>query len=158
MVSDMFRGMRLAKQELSREEALAILERNGTGTLALSGDEGYPYSVPVNYMYQNGYIYFHGAKSGHKVDAISREPRASMSVIDMDVLLPEQYTTDYRSVIVFGEITPITEDQRKRQVIRDFGEKFCSGYIEDMDAVIDKEWEILNVYEMKIQHMTGKRA
>lgn len=81
-----------------------------------------------------------------------------MSVIDMDVLLPEQYTTDYRSVIVFGEITPITEDQKKRQVIRDFGEKFYSGYIEDMDAVIDKEWEILNVYEMKIQHMTGKRA
>lgn len=134
------------------------MEKNGTGTLALAGDDGYPYSVPVNYMYQNGYIYFHGAKSGHKADAISREPRASMSVIDMDVLLPEQYTTDYRSVIVFGEIAPITEDQKKRQVIRDFGYKFCKGYIDDMDAVIDKEWEILNVYEMKIQHKTGKKA
>lgn len=150
--------MRLTKQELSREETLAILEKNGTGTLALAGDDGYPYSVPVNYMYQDGCIYFHGAKSGHKAEAISREPRASMSVIDMDVLLPDQYTTDYRSVIVFGEIALITEDQRKRQVIRDFGYRFCKGYIEDMDAVIDKEWEILNVYEMKIQHMTGKKA
>ena len=125
----MFREMRLTKQQLSDEEARTILEKGGTGTLALLGDEGYPYSVPINYMYEDGCIYFHSAKNGHKVDAIARESKASMSVITKDVLMPEKYTTDY-----------------------------CSEYESDIDAEIDGAWNRLNVYELKIEHMTGKRA
>ena len=80
-------------------------------------------------MYEDGCIYFHSAKNGHKVDAIARESKASMSVIAKDVLMPEKYTTDY-----------------------------CSEYESDIDAEIDGAWNRLNVYELKIEHMTGKRA
>ncbi|MCI5826837.1 MAG: pyridoxamine 5'-phosphate oxidase family protein [Lachnospiraceae bacterium] len=154
----MFREMRLTKQQLPDEEALAILEKGGTGTLALLGDEGYPYSVPVNYMYEDGCIYFHSAKDGHKVDAIARESKASMSVITKDVLMPEKYTTDYCSVIVFGNITLITDDEKKRRMIYSFTKKFCSEYESGIDAEIDGAWNRLHVYELKIEHMTGKRA
>ena len=154
----MFREMRLTKQQLSKEETDTILRMKGTGTLALAGDDGYPYSVPVNYLYVDGCIYFHGALQGHKCDAIAREPKASMSVIAADTLIPEKYTTDYRSVIAFGEIHPIVDDEKKRAVIRQIGMRFCSAYADGIDAEIDREWDILNVYEMKIVHMTGKRA
>lgn len=154
----MFREMRLTKQQLSDIETLAILERVGTGTLALLGDAGYPYSVPVNYLYLNGYIYFHSATSGHKVDAIERESKASMSIIGKNNLLAEKYTTDYCSVIVFGEIKKITEDEKKRKMIHAFAEKFCSKYAQGIDAEIVSAWNHLNVYEFKIEHMTGKRA
>lgn len=136
----MFREMRLTKQQLSKEETETILRMKGTGTLALAGDDGYPYSVPVNYLYVDGCIYFHGALQGHKCDAIAREPKASMSVI------------------AFGEIHPIVDDEKKRAVIRQIGMRFCSAYADGIDAEIDREWDILNVYEMKIVHMTGKRA
>ena len=154
----MFREMRLTRQQLSLEETEAILRMEGTGTLALAGDDGYPYSVPVNYIYLDGCIYFHGAQQGHKCDAIAREPKASMSVIAADTLIPEKYTTDYRSVIAFGEIYPVTDDEKKRSIIRRIGMHFCSAYADGIDAEIDREWNMLNVYEMKITHMTGKRA
>ena len=154
----MFREMRLTKQQLPDEEALAILEKGGTGTLALLGDEGYPYSVPINYMYEDGCIYFHSAKNGHKVDAIARESKASMSVITKDVLMPEKYTTDYCSVIVFGNITLITDDEKKRRMIYSFTKKFCSEYENGINKEIDRAWNRLHVYELKIEHMTGKRA
>ena len=136
----MFREMRLTKQQLPDEEALAILEKGGTGTLALLGDEGYPYSVPINYMYEDGCIYFHSAKNGHKVDAIARESKASMSVI------------------AFGNITQVTDDEKKRRKIYSFTKKFCSKYENGIDAEIDGAWNRLHVYELKIEHMTGKRA
>lgn len=154
----MFREMRLTRQRLSPEETEAILRMEGTGTLALAGDDGYPYSVPVNYIYLDGCIYFHGALQGHKCDAIAREPKASMSVIAADTLILEKYTTDYRSVIAFGEIYPVIDDEKKRSIIRRIGMHFCSAYADGIDAEIDREWNMLNVYEMKITHMTGKRA
>lgn len=89
----MFREMRRSKQQLPREVAVEILERNTSGVLALSGDEGYPYAVPMSYVYAEGKIYFHSAKNGHKIDAIQRNEKASFCVIDQDQIIPEKYTT-----------------------------------------------------------------
>ena len=73
----MFRPMRRHTQQLTHEEAVALLEKATSGVLALSGDEGYPYAVPISHVYADGKLYFHGAKTGHKVDAVTREPKAS---------------------------------------------------------------------------------
>ena len=70
----MFRPMRRFKQALSPEECQAVLERGTSGVLALSGDGGWPYAVPLSYVYADGKLYFHSAKSGHKVDAIRSCP------------------------------------------------------------------------------------
>ena len=72
----MFREMRRKKQKLTEKQCIDILKRAKTATLALHGDDGYPYSVPVNYVYLDGKIYFHGAKSGHKIDAIKNNSKA----------------------------------------------------------------------------------
>ena len=105
----MFRPMRRFKQALSPEECRAVLERGTSGVLALSGDGGWPYAVPLSYVYADGKIYFHSAKSGHKVDAIRSCPRASFCVIDQDHIVPEEYTTYFRSVIAFGTVRILEE-------------------------------------------------
>ena len=73
----MFREMRRFKQLLPQETAIEILNRNTSGTLALIGDNDYPYAVPISYVYIDGKLYFHSAKSGHKIDAIIKHEKAS---------------------------------------------------------------------------------
>ena len=85
----MFREMRRLKQLLSREIAIDILSRNTSGVLALSGDDDYPYAVPMSYVYADEKIFFHSAKSGHKIDAIRRNEKVSFCVIDQDQIVPE---------------------------------------------------------------------
>lgn len=97
----MFRPMRRKQQALSMEAAEAVLHRGTSGVLALAGDSGYPYALPISYVYGSGRIYFHCARSGHKLDAIRRNPKASFCVIHQDQIVPEQYTT-YFITIVFS--------------------------------------------------------
>lgn len=100
----MFRDLRRIGQELSLEESIDILIKGTSGVLALLGDNDYPYAVPISYAYDNSKLYFHGAKSGHKIDAIKKHDKASFCVIAQDKIRPEEYTTYFRSVIVFGKI------------------------------------------------------
>ena len=112
-----FREMRLRKQELSRQKVADILHKGTSGVLALLGDNDYPYAVPISYVYDDGKIYFHSAKNGHKIDAIQRTAKASFCVIDKDLVVPEEYTTYFRSVIAFGKIRVIEDDREKRAAI-----------------------------------------
>lgn len=155
----MFREMRRKNQALSLEESAAVLMRGTSGVLALSGDNGYPYAVPISYVYDGTHIYFHCAKAGHKLDAIERDGRASFCVIDKDDVIPEEYTSYFRSVIAFGTIHVIQDEQEKRAAI----EKLALKYVpEDTEArrksVIDREWGPLCMLEMTIEHLTGKEA
>ena len=96
--------MRRKKQIISEKECIGLLEKGTAGVLALSGDNDYPYAVPVSYVYYNCKLFFHGAKTGHKIDAIRKCSKASFCVIDQDHIVPEEYTTYFRSVIAFGKI------------------------------------------------------
>ena len=99
-----FREMRRKRQQLSEEESIGILQKATSGTLALLGDGGYPYAVPISYVYHERKLYFHSALAGHKVDAIRKCDKASFCVIEKDDVQPEKYTTFFRSVIAFGRI------------------------------------------------------
>ncbi len=79
-----FREMRRKRQQLAEEESIAILEKATAGTLALLGDNDYPYAVPISYVYHDGKLYFHSALAGHKVDAIRKCDKASFCVIEQD--------------------------------------------------------------------------
>ena len=96
--------MRRKTQQLPRDEAEEILRAGSSGVLALAGNEGYPYALPISYVYHEGRLYFHCAPTGHKLDAVARCPKASFCVIAQDEVVPELYTTRYRSVIAFGTI------------------------------------------------------
>lgn len=155
----MFRPMRRMKQALSREECGEILRRGTSGVLATAGDGGYPYAVPLSYVYDGEKIYFHCAGEGHKLDALGREPRASFCVIDQDRVMPERYTTAYRSVIAFGQIRTLTQDGEKRRAIEVLAMKYAPSDPADRRlAEIRGAWDRLTMLEMTIDHLSGKEA
>ncbi len=153
-----FRPMRRKRQELAQKESIAILQKATSGTLALLGDNGYPYAVPISYVYHEGKLYFHSAVEGHKVDAIRQCDKASFCVIEQDEVHPEEYTTFFRSVIAFGKIHIIEDETEKLQMARMLGNR----YNPDQDEALQKELENglarMLMIRFDIEHLTGKEA
>lgn len=155
----MFRDMRRKRQLLTEEESMDILKRRTAGVLALLGDDGYPYAVPISYVYADSKLYFHGAKTGHKIDAIRNCENASFCVIDQDQIVPEEYTTYFRSVIAFGKIRILEDENEKKWAIEKMAEKYYpTDSAVNRDRAIQKEWNPLCMIEFSIEHMTGKEA
>lgn len=155
----MFREIRRKRQALSQEETIDILKRRTSGVLAVAGDNGYPYAVPISYLYDNRKIYFHCAKSGHKLDSLKRNAKVSFCVIDQDQIVPEEYTTYFRSVIAFGMIRILENEDEKRSAIEKFALKYTpNDTLKNRPKTIEQEFHSLCMLEMKIEHMTGKEA
>lgn len=154
-----FRKMRRIRQQLADAECVGILEKNTSGTLAVLGDGDYPYAVPLSYVYYDNTIYFHCAKSGHKLDAIREHDKVSFCVIDQDAVVPQEYTTYFRSVIVFGQAREIEGQDEMRRAIEILAEKYYPDDSQDnRNAFIDKEFSTLCIIKIEIEHMTGKEA
>lgn len=153
----MFREMRRKKQLLSAEESEHILRESRTAMLALSGDDGYPYVVPINYAFVDGRIYFHGAKTGHKIDAIMRNDKVSLCVVQHDELVSEELTTYFRSVTVFGRARILENDDEKLAAAQKFGMRFYPDK-DRVDNEIRHECDALCVVEITPEHITGKEA
>lgn len=154
----MFREMRRKKQQLSPQEALEILTAGTSGVLAVAGDGGYPYAVPISYACRDGKLYFHCALQGHKLDAIQRNERVSFCVIAQDDVVPQAFLTRYRSVIVFGRARLLQEDGPKRRALELLAEKYSPGFPAEAQREIEKDWERVGVVEISIEHITGKAA
>ena len=155
----MFREMRRKRQVLSEKDIASVLYRGTSGVLALSGDDNYPYAVPISYAYDGDRLYFHSAKSGHKLDAIQRNCKASFCVIDKDQIVPAEYTTYFRSVIIFGRMRVIQDEQEKRAAIWKLAMKYAPDDSADgRRNAIDREWDLLCMIAMDIDHMSGKEA
>lgn len=155
----MFREMRRKRQSLSGEECREIFRRGTSGVLALAGDGGYPYAVPMSYVCQGDKLYFHCGVAGHKIDAIRREPKASFCVIDQDQVVPEEYTTYFRSAIAFGRMRILEDEGEKRRAIAWLAVKYApEDRPEHLAQAIDREWEGLCMLEMDIEHLSGKQA
>lgn len=155
----MFREMRRKRQMLSEDDCKIILREGTSGVLALSGDDGYPYAVPLSYVYDGEKIFFHCAKSGHKLDAVRRNPKASFCVIGQDKVVPEEYTTYYRSVIAFGTVRILEDDREKYDSVQEIALKYAPLDTEEQRrAAIEREWSSLCMLEMTIEHLTGKEA
>ena len=153
-----FREMRRKRQQLTDSESISILEKATSGTLALLGDGGYPYAVPISYVYHDGKLYFHSAMNGHKVDAISNCDKASFCVIDQDEVHGERYTTYFRSVIAFGRIHIIEDKKEKLAAARLLGNRYNPNQDEALQKEIDKGLHRMLVLCLKIEHLTGKEA
>lgn len=154
----MFKPMRRAKQQLSDEQVMEILKRNTAGTLALLGNDGYPYAVPLSYVYHEGKLYFHSSASGHKLDAIRVYEKASFCVIDQDDIVPAEYTTYYQSIIAFGTIQIVEDEASMREPLTMLAMKYCADYEQGISAEIDKFIRNMVVFELSIEHISGKAS
>ena len=155
----MFRPMRRSRQALGADACRDVLARGASGVLALLGDGGWPYAVPLSYAFDGEKLYFHCAREGHKLDAIRREARASFCVVDRDEVVPEEYTTYFRSVIAFGRVRVVEDEAQKRAAIELLARRyFPQDSAENRRRAIEREWAGLCMLEMDIEHMSGKEA
>ena len=150
--------MRRIRQQLSEEESIRFLEKATSGTLALLGDGGYPYAVPISYVYADGALYFHSALSGHKVDAIRNCDKASFCVIEQDEVKPVEYTTYFRSVIAFGRIRVIDDEAEKLGTDRMLGNKYNPNQEESLQKELEHRLSRMLMIRLDIEHLTGKEA
>lgn len=156
----MFRKMRRFKQILPQEMTEEILKHGTEATLALQGTDGWPYAVPINYVYDDGKIYFHTSKSGLKIECMEAHPQVSLCVMDATDIVEEEYTTYFRSVIVFGRATIIKDEAEKREAIMKFCRKFVKCDTDEQRmARIEKEGvDGMYMVRIDIAHMSGKEA
>ena len=156
-MSNPFRPMRRYKQQLSEEECIKILKEEPRGVLSVLGDDGYPYGLPIDHYYdeETGKIYFHGAKEGHKIDALKRCDKASLCVMDKGYKIPGEWPWHIRSVIVFGRIHEVTDPVFLEKELRRLGAKYIPTQ-EELDEEIAKSMARVCFLEMTIDHMTGK--
>lgn len=154
----MFREMRRFKQILPEEETIKVLERGSSGVLAVLGDEGYPYAVPMSYVYADGKIFFHCAKVGHKIDAIKACSKVSFCVTDEDQVVPDEFTTYFRSAIAFGRARILEDDTEKMAAIKILAEKYSPDRPEGFEKEIKSSFGPMCMVEIDIDHLTGKEA
>lgn len=154
----MFREIVRKKQALSQDECIEILKSEPRGVLSLIGDGGYPYGVPINYYYceEDGHIYFHSGKTGHKVDAINNCNKASFCVYDRGYREDGDWALNIKSVIVFGRIRFVEDFDEAMEICR----KLCYKFTDDVEYI---EKEIRNFgrntlcFKLIPEHITGKR-
>lgn len=152
----MTRAMRRFKQQLSSEETERILRIGKYCVLAVSGDDDYPYAVPVNYVYDGAAIYIHSAAQGHKIDALRRNPKCSLCIVDKDDVIPEEFTSYFRSVIVFGMAHFVESTEEKVAALRLLGYKYSPGI--DPEAEIARFIKTVCVVRIDIDSVTEKEA
>ena len=154
----MFRAMRRSKQQMSEEAANVILKDATSGVLSLLGDDGYPYGVPISYVYDNGKLYFHSALTGYKVDAVRNYEKASFTVIMQDDIVPEKYTTLYRSVIAFGSVHIADDEAERIHGVQLLAEKYNPGEPEAGWRKEMADCPNFLILVMEIEHITGKAS
>ncbi len=153
----MFREVARKKQALTQEQISEILKTEKRGVLSVCGDNGYPYGVPINYWFneENGYIYFHSGKKGHKTDALASDNRVSFCVYDEGYKKDGEWSLNISSVIVFGRMHIVEDAEKAAEIFRRLSLKFTSD-TEYIDSEIKKFAKDTVCYELQTEHVTGK--
>lgn len=153
----MFRKMHKIKQQLTEQETKDILTAGSFGVLGVNGDDGYPYTVPVNYVYEGDKIFLHCAKKGYKLDAIRQSGKVSFCVIEKAEIDAPKLTTHFRSAILFGKARILEKEEEICSAAERLGLKYSSD-IANIRQAIKSDLHALNIIEITIEYMTGKRS
>lgn len=153
----MFREMRRFKQQISNDECIRILKEQPRGVLSLIGDDGYPYGIPLDHWYceEDGRICFHGAKEGHKIDAVKACDKASYCVMDRGFRKDGEWALNINSVIVFGRIKLVDDPERARLICTEICRKFTDDE-EYLAHELEHAFPRVQCLELIPEHMTGK--
>lgn len=169
--------MRRKDREMDREFALKIIDKSAFGTIALVDEEG-PYCLPLSIVREGEFLYFHSAREGRKIEILDREPRVSVAFVgqvkvpklhtedELDRIVEEGrigeiiskvYTSEFESAIVFGKVKRILDDSQKIKGLRLICEKYTADKLKYFDKAIEKSLNLVNIYRIEIEKISGKR-
>lgn len=153
----MFRELRRKDKSVSTEEAISILASQTHGVLAVNGDDGYPYAVPVSYVYEDGKIHFHCSNvEGHKLSALKKDPKVSFCVVSKDDIKPSDFSTKFASAIAFGKAHLVEDTEAMYGPLMLILEKYSPDFIEDGKKYIEECHGQFLLVTIDIEHLTGK--
>ncbi|WP_297639635.1 pyridoxamine 5'-phosphate oxidase family protein [uncultured Clostridium sp.] len=150
-----FRALRKHKLALSSDEAKEILKNGEYGVIALIGDNGYPHAVPLNYVYMDGAIYFHCAKTGHKTDSIEKNNKVAFTVVGYHKVLADKLDSEYKSIVVHGRAFEMF-DMEKEKALVEMINKYSKGFEKAGQEYIDRAKDAIKIFKIEIEHLTGK--
>ena len=164
----MHREMRRSKQQLSFEDAVEVMRQATSGVLAIEGDDGYPYAVPISHVWTDerageegefiGRIYFHSAPVGYKIDSIMDNEKASFAVVVRDEIVPEEYTTYFKSAIATGRVRILEDEQERLRGLRALAEKYNPGQHESAEKEIAGALGRVAVIAFEVEELSGKQG
>lgn len=148
--------MRRKDREMDSGSAEKVLEKGSFGVLSVLGTDGFPYGVPVNYVIKDGFIYIHCAKEGKKLDDIAVNPRVSFTVVTRSEILSHKFSTDYESVVVFGEASEY-KGEGKGSILFEFIRKYSREYLDEGSQYVERMKDSTSLIRVSIDRLTGKR-
>ena len=153
----MFRTIRKKKNEVSADMAIALLQSSRRGVLAVNGDDGYPYAIPINYIYDDNAkkIYFHGARVGHKVDALRACDKVCFTVYGNETIKEEDWAPFVQSVVVFGRCHLMKADPEAVKRLKQFAMKYYPSE-QMVDEEIAHAGKAVQIFEIEVEHLSGK--
>jgi nitroimidazol reductase NimA-like FMN-containing flavoprotein (pyridoxamine 5'-phosphate oxidase superfamily) len=149
--------MRRFRQQISREECIRILQEQPRGVLSMLGDDDYPYGIPLDHWYceENGRLYFHCAKTGHKLDAVRKHDKVSYCVCDEGFRKEGEWALNIRSVIVFGKIEMVEDTETIYEIARKLSRRFTDDE-EYIEREIQKSGPRTLMFRLRPEHIRGK--
>lgn len=153
----MNREMRRKDRLLTKERTVEVLEQGEYGVLSLIGDEGFPYGVPVNFVYFNDSIYMHCSTSGgYKRDAIEKNEKVSFTTVSSTEVIPSKFGTKFSSAIAFGVAKFLDNDGEKKQALDAIIAKYSTNFQAEGHEYIKTQWSHTDVIKISITELTGK--
>ncbi|MDO5440476.1 MAG: pyridoxamine 5'-phosphate oxidase family protein [Erysipelotrichaceae bacterium] len=155
----MFRPILKNKNALDNDSILKILKGERRGTLAINGDSGYPYAIPINFLYdeKNNKIYFHSARIGYKVDLLKKDDKVCFTVFGNEIIKDERWAPYMSSVVIFGKCKVVNNKDEAINILRRFALKYYLNS-EMVDEEIRKHHNNVLMFEISIDYITGKQV
>lgn len=150
------RDMRKAERQMEQNEALQLLIQGEYGILATTDSQYQPYGIPLSYVVANEFIYFHCAVEGYKLQNIVENNKACFTVVGRTNVLPGKFSTEYESVVVFGQASIVDNEVEKVMALKEFVKKYSSGFISEGDNYINKAKNRVAIIKMTMLRYTGK--
>lgn len=153
----MFREIRKKKKEISMDSVKELLRSSRRGVLAVNGDNGYPYAIPINYIYDEASdkIYFHGARVGHKIDALRICDKVCFTVYGNETIKQETWAPFLQSVVLFGRCHMMEAGQEANERLKQLAMKYYPS-----EKLVDEEIALagkgVQMFEITIEHISGK--
>ena len=154
----MFRPLRRTKNAISNDAAKELLVKEKRAVFSVNGDDGYPFSIPVNFIYdeKNNKIYFHGAKSGHKVDSLKKNNKVCFTVYGNEFYKKNDWAPYLQSTVVFGRCKLVDDSKLTEDKIRELALKYYPSR-DLVEAGLAKNLKDAQLYEITIEHICGKQ-
>jgi hypothetical protein len=152
----MYKEIRRKDRALDNASAFAVLKNSAYGVLSTADKDNQPYGTPVSYVVVDNSIFIHSATEGHKLENITSNSKVSFCVVGKTRLLPDKFSTEYESAIVFGTALIVDGENQKREALEALLAKYSPDYLEAGEKYIDKLFDQVIVMQVSIDHITGK--